>query len=211
MGSRVAESPWVGVVVSRYNGSITSALLEGAREALHARFPGGQLAVVEAPGAFEVPVLAAALLEREEFDAVVCLACIIKGETTHDRVLADAVTTELASLAVRTGKPVGFGVLTCDSVAQAQVRAGLGGGLDGGFGGEGGGEGGGGFGGAGGGAGGGGGNKGAEAMDAALDVWMQLVRLREARVVVGERFGLEGPGPDKARSAERDAAKESGR
>lgn len=116
-------------------------MLEGAIGAYTAR--GGDeehLAILEVAGAYELTLLAAAAAGCGMYDAVVCLGCIIKGETEHDRHIASAVAQGLTEVSLSTGIPVGFGVLTTNTNAQAMARAG--------------GE---------------MGNKGAEAMDAALD------------------------------------------
>ena len=115
----------VAVVASRYNPAVMDRLLDGAI-AEFARLGGdrGDLTIIRAPGAFELPVLAARLARGGEYDVVVALACIIRGQTTHDRVLADAVAGALMRVAVETGVPVGFGVLTVEDTAQAEARAG---------------------------------------------------------------------------------------
>lgn len=115
----------IAVVASRYNGAIVDRMLAGA-EAEFTRLGGdpGRLHVVRAPGAFELPVLAGALARTGDFDAIVALGCLIKGETAHDRVIADAVARGLTQIAVETGIPVLFGVLTVDTFEQATARAG---------------------------------------------------------------------------------------
>lgn len=117
--------PPIAILVSRYNDSITSALRDGAREAYLDRFDSPEtLAIIEAPGAFELPALASAALQSGLYAGVVCLGCVIKGETTHDAHINSAVAEALASLSVAAGLPVGFGVLTCQNVEQARARAG---------------------------------------------------------------------------------------
>ena len=115
----------VGIVVSGYHREITGALRAGA-EACFREAGGGpdDLVVVPAPGAWELVPLAATLAEQGDVDAVVAIGCIVTGETTHDRYLAQAVAGALASLGARTGVPVSFGVLTCQTVEQAAARAG---------------------------------------------------------------------------------------
>lgn len=115
----------VGVVVSRYHDEIVSALADGAvRTFLDAGGAPDRLVRVDAPGAFELPVVAAALARSNAFDAVVCLGLVLTGETSHDRHIADSVAHALQTLAIETGKPVGFGLLTCQTYGQAQARAG---------------------------------------------------------------------------------------
>lgn len=113
------------VAVSRYNASVTDAMLEGAIEAYTDRFHAGEsLEIVAVPGAFELTAAARAGALSGRFDGVVALGCIIRGETSHDRYIASAVAHGLTSLTVGTGVPVAFGVLTVDTAAQARARAG---------------------------------------------------------------------------------------
>ena len=115
----------MAVVVSRYNGSITGRLLEGALEAYRAA--GGDPAavtVVDAPGAYELVALSHAAAQTGRFAGVVALGCIIRGDTEHDRYIAYAVANGLAQVTVTTGVPVAFGVLTVNTVRQARERAG---------------------------------------------------------------------------------------
>jgi 6,7-dimethyl-8-ribityllumazine synthase len=118
----------VGIVGSSYHGPVVGRLVEGAVRAFRAAGGAdGALVMASAPGAFELPVVAAAVARRDgssEVDAVVCLGLILTGETTHDRHLADAVAHALQDLALETGKPVAFGVLTCQTAEQAEARAG---------------------------------------------------------------------------------------
>ena len=117
--------PPVAIVVSRYNDSITSRLRDGACEAYTERFgDAGPLAVIDAPGAFELPAIASAAIQSGLYAGVVCLGCVIKGETTHDAHLNSAVAEALAGLSVAAGLPVAFGVLTCQDAEQARARAG---------------------------------------------------------------------------------------
>ena len=115
----------MAIVVSRYNESITSRLLSGALEtlALH-KVPDARIDVAWVPGAFEIPTAAAALASDGRHSAVICLGAVIRGETTHDQHINRAVSNELASMSVRTGVPVLFGILTCDTLEQAIHRAG---------------------------------------------------------------------------------------
>jgi len=115
----------VGLVTSRYHADVTGALEDGARAAFLAA--GGRpedLLVADAPGAFELPVIAAAFARRADVTAVVVLGCIVEGETRHDRVLGDAIAAACAHLSVQACKPIGFGVLTVRNAKQARSRAG---------------------------------------------------------------------------------------
>lgn len=116
-------APRVAVVVSRYNASITDALMRGAERACRAR-TGAPPHVIEAPGAFELPILCLGAAESGKFDGVVALGCLIRGETVHDRVIADSVASGLIRVSLATGVPVAFGVLTVATPAQARARAG---------------------------------------------------------------------------------------
>ncbi|GAB4385301.1 MAG: hypothetical protein Kow0022_10670 [Phycisphaerales bacterium] len=125
MTARNPQLPPVAIVVSRYNESITLALLDGARSAyIEAGGSADRLGVIEAPGAFELPVLAGAAARCGLYRGVVALGCIIKGQTRHDEFIASAIAHTLADVAVSTGVPVTFGVLTTDTIDQAQARAG---------------------------------------------------------------------------------------
>ena len=113
------------IVVSRYNESITARLLSGATETLLAAgVADDDIDVVWVPGAFEIPSVAARLARGRRYLAVLCLGAVIRGETSHDRHINRAVSGEIARLAVETGVPVLFGVLTCDTLEQAIHRAG---------------------------------------------------------------------------------------
>ena len=118
----------IAIATSRYHHEITQALLVGARQAFVAA--GGEedaLVLVEAPGSFELITIAHALAGRTDLDAVVCLGCILEGETTHDKYLCEAVANGFAAITAASGKPIAFGILTCQTVEQAVARAGGGG------------------------------------------------------------------------------------
>lgn len=115
--------PEIAVVVSRYHPEITSKLLDGAMAAYQARFGvTSPVRVFHVPGAFEIPALVSFLISQQRYLAFVALGCIVKGETSHDQVLAAAVTQSLATLSLEA--PVGLGVLTVDTIEQAKQRAG---------------------------------------------------------------------------------------
>jgi len=114
------------IVVSRFNAFITERLLAGAVDALRRAGARDQdVQVMRVPGAFEVPVAARKLARSSKVDAVICLACIIRGETSHYEHLANEVTRGIGQSAQETGVPHAYGVLTCDSLEQAIDRAGL--------------------------------------------------------------------------------------
>lgn len=165
--------PRVAIVVSLYTRAVTDALLVGARTEYASR--GGEvseISVYEASGAFETVAIALAAAKSKKFDAVVALACIIKGETSHDQVLGHAVTQGLVNVTLQTGVPVGLGVLTVDTPEQAQARAG-----------------------------GTHGNKGQEAMAAALDTALQIrtIRATSTRTRLAPTHRLTRTLPDKSR------------
>ena len=113
-----------GVIVSRTNADITTALLIGALETL--REYGADhdaIGVSHVPGAFELP-MAAAKLADSGVDAIICIGALIRGETPHFDYLAASVAQGIQNVAADAGIPVVFGVLTCDSMEQASARAG---------------------------------------------------------------------------------------
>ncbi|RMF25816.1 MAG: 6,7-dimethyl-8-ribityllumazine synthase [Deltaproteobacteria bacterium] len=115
----------LAIVVSRFNRAVTDNLLEGAREAAAAK--GVELSedqIFPVPGAFEVPVVAMAAARSGRFDAVVCLAAVIRGETPHFEYVSAEAAAGVQRVALDTGVPVAFGVLTTDTVEQAMERAG---------------------------------------------------------------------------------------
>ena len=115
----------IGLVVSQYNDWITSRLRDGAIEEFQRRAaPEARLEIATVPGTFEIPVAAAAFAARSDIDAVVCLGCVIRGETDHDRYINDAVSHALTRIATDTGIPVTFGILTTNNAEQAEARAG---------------------------------------------------------------------------------------
>lgn len=115
----------VCVVVARWNSFVTSRLLEGARIGLRERgVSPDEVTVAWVPGAFEVPTAAKWAAESGQFDAVICLGAVIRGETAHFEYVAGGAAEGIASVSLATGVPVIFGVLTVDSVEQAMDRAG---------------------------------------------------------------------------------------
>ncbi len=113
------------IVRALFNTEITAALLTGAQRAfVVARVPKSNVQVYEVPGAFELPVAALWLAQSKRFDAVVCLGCVIRGETPHFYYIASACAQGIAQVALTTGVPIIFGVLTTDNAKQARARAG---------------------------------------------------------------------------------------
>lgn len=122
MGTEVARAV---VVVSRYNEAVTRKLLDGALATLAERgWPGERVDVVWVPGAFETPLAVDRALATGRYRLAVALGAVIRGETAHFDYIAGAAAQGIREVALRFGIPVGFGVLTCDTLAQAQARAG---------------------------------------------------------------------------------------
>ena len=113
----------VGIIAARWHTEIMDALLEHARKAL-AELGIDEPTVVRVPGCFELPVAAHALAARR-YDAIVALGVVVRGGTPHFEYVCQAATDGLTKVAVESGIPVGFGVLTCDTEQQARERAGL--------------------------------------------------------------------------------------
>jgi 6,7-dimethyl-8-ribityllumazine synthase len=115
------------VVVSRFNEAVTASLRDAALSALkEAGAADSNVQLLSVPGAFEIPQAARAAAESGRFDAVVCLGCIIRGETPHFDYIASAVAHGITNAAGETGVPMAFGVLTTDTVEQAAARSGPG-------------------------------------------------------------------------------------
>ncbi len=114
----------IGIVLSRFNSAVTERLLRGALRALRECGAAAEaVEVVHVPGAFEIPLFAAALADTGRFDALVCLGAIIRGETQHHDYLARAVTEALQELQLARHMPITLGVLTTENVEQALQRA----------------------------------------------------------------------------------------
>jgi 6,7-dimethyl-8-ribityllumazine synthase len=115
----------VGIVVSRFNGDITTRLLAEALTALEEQgVARDAVTVVPVPGAFELPLAAMALAKTRRYACVVALGCVIRGETAHFEYVAGEAASGLQLAALETGIPVAFGVLTCENVEQAEARIG---------------------------------------------------------------------------------------
>ena len=120
-----AEGMSFGIIVSEWNAKITHALYEGCFDTLikHGARED-QIHTIQVPGSFELPVAAKMLLSRHNVNAVICIGCVIQGETKHNEYINHAVATGLTTLGVVSGKPVIFGVLTPNTEEQALERAG---------------------------------------------------------------------------------------
>ncbi|MCB9855979.1 MAG: 6,7-dimethyl-8-ribityllumazine synthase [Phycisphaerales bacterium] len=115
----------IGVIVSRFNEFITSRMLDGARDALIRHgVDAGSIVDIWVPGAWELPIAAKAAAESGKFDALVCLGCVIRGQTTHHVHIGGEASRGVARASLESGLPIGFGVLTTDTLEQAIERAG---------------------------------------------------------------------------------------
>lgn len=120
-----ASGVTIAILVSRFNSFITDRLLEGAIST-YTRHGGSmeQLDVVHVPGAFELPVAAKKLAAKGGLDAIVALSAVVRGATPHFEYVCSAATSGLSTVSLEFGIPIGFGVLTTDTVEQAIERAG---------------------------------------------------------------------------------------
>ncbi len=124
-GNPQAAGGRFAIVVSRFNESITNRLLDGAVATLTAHGIADEaIDVARVPGAFEIPAAAEAMAATGGYAAVLCLGAVIRGETTHDQHINRAVSIALAEIGVRRRLPVLFGVLTCNTLEQAEARSG---------------------------------------------------------------------------------------
>ena len=125
-GSLSALGKRFAIVVSRFNAFITERLLLSAIDGL-VRSGGKKkdIELVRVPGAFEIPLAARKLAETGKFDAIICLGCLLRGDTAHYDVIVNEVTRGIGQSAQETGVPHAFGVLTCENLEQAIDRAGL--------------------------------------------------------------------------------------
>jgi 6,7-dimethyl-8-ribityllumazine synthase len=114
------------VVVSRFNSFITERLLQGALDGLRrSGVSKNNIQVVRVPGAFEIPLAARTLAETKKYDAILCIGCLLRGDTAHYDVIVNEVTRGIGQSAQETGIPHALGVLTCETLEQAIDRAGL--------------------------------------------------------------------------------------
>jgi 6,7-dimethyl-8-ribityllumazine synthase len=124
-GKLQAKGFKIGIVVSRFNSFISDRLLEGALEALgKAGAQDADLTVYKVPGSFEVPLVVKKIARAKTADGILCIGALVRGDTPHFDFLSAEVTKGLAQIAMEDGVPVGFGILTVDSVEQGIERAG---------------------------------------------------------------------------------------
>jgi 6,7-dimethyl-8-ribityllumazine synthase len=113
------------IVVAHWNESITSKLLEGALRALVENGVANEaIDVAWVPGSFEIPLVAQGMADSGQYSAVICLGAVIRGETSHDLHINRAVSLAISQISLTTNVPVLFGVLTCETMEQAEERAG---------------------------------------------------------------------------------------
>ena len=125
-GKLDANGKRFAIVVSRFNAFITERLLQSACDGLlRSGTLRKDIEIVRVPGAFEIPSAARTLAETKKYDAIICLGCLLRGDTAHYDVIVNEVTRGIGQSAQETGVPHAFGVLTCETLEQAIDRAGL--------------------------------------------------------------------------------------
>ena len=120
-----ARAHGFALVVARFNEFITDKLVDGATDALtrHGADPD-KITQVRTPGSFEIPLTAMKLAKSGRYDAIICLGCVIRGQTPHFDYVAAEVSKGIAQVSLQSGLPVTFGVITADTLEQAIDRAG---------------------------------------------------------------------------------------
>jgi 6,7-dimethyl-8-ribityllumazine synthase len=125
-GKLAASGLSFGMVVARFNEFITDRLLRGACDCLlRSGAKEEHINIVRVPGSFEIPSAARTLAETKKYDAIICIGCLLRGDTAHYDVIVNEVTRGIGQSAQETGVPHAFGILTCDTLEQAIDRAGL--------------------------------------------------------------------------------------
>ena len=124
-GKIKADGLRFGIVVSRFNNFITERLLEGALDALRRNgTKEDAIEIYRTPGSFEIPAVVKRVLERGQYDAIICLGAVIRGTTPHFSYISAEVTKGIAQLSLQSAIPIAFGVITADTIEQAIERAG---------------------------------------------------------------------------------------
>jgi 6,7-dimethyl-8-ribityllumazine synthase len=122
---RSASGLRISLVVSRYHSKITDNLAKAAKQAfIDAGGSPKDCTVNLCSGAWELPILAKVISQADDIDGIVALGCIITGETTHDRVIGEAIANGLMTISLHWQQPVSMGVLTCQTIEQAEARSG---------------------------------------------------------------------------------------
>src|SRR5450755_2012987 len=125
-GNLSAAGKRFAIVVARFNSFITERLLQSAWDGLvRSGASKKDIKIVRVPGAFEIPSAARTLAETKKYDAIICLGCLLRGDTAHYDVIVNEVARGIGQSAQETGVPHAFGVLTCETLEQAIDRAGL--------------------------------------------------------------------------------------
>jgi 6,7-dimethyl-8-ribityllumazine synthase len=124
-GKISAEGKKFGLVVSRFNDFVSDRLMAGAIDALSRHGARDEdIDIVKVPGSFEIPLMAKKMVEKEKYDAVICLGAVIRGSTPHFEYVSSEVSKGVALVGLESGVPVIFGVVTTDTLEQAIERAG---------------------------------------------------------------------------------------
>lgn len=124
-GKIVAKKIKIGIIAARFNAFITSKLLEGAMDGLiRHEVSEEDIHVAWVPGAFEIPLIASKMANSGKYDAIICLGAVIRGSTSHYDYVCSEVSKGIASVSLKSGIPVMFGVLTTENIEQAIERAG---------------------------------------------------------------------------------------
>lgn len=122
---KIDENNKFAIIVSRFNEFITEKLLDGCIQTLaNNGIEMKHVDTVKVPGTFEIPTVTKNLLDLKRYDAVICLGCVIRGETSHYDHICNAVSNEICRLGTESRVPVIFGILTCENIGQAMDRAG---------------------------------------------------------------------------------------
>lgn len=124
-GKLVSDNIKIGIVAARFNNFIVSKLLDGALDGLKRHdVKENDISIAWVPGAFEIPIIASKMAESGKYDAVICLGSVIRGSTSHYDYVCNEVSKGIASVSLKTGIPIIFGVLTTENIEQAIERAG---------------------------------------------------------------------------------------
>ncbi len=114
----------IAVVVSKFNSDITGGMLQGALETLEKnKIKKNNIEIIQAPGAFEIPLTCQKLARTKKFDALIALGCVIKGGTDHYYFVSGETARGIMDVMLKYGIPIGFGVITTNNLKQAQVRS----------------------------------------------------------------------------------------
>lgn len=126
LSSHLSALNHYAIIVSKFNEFITEKLLESCLKTLVSNNVNEKnIDIVKVPGSFEIPTAAKNLIDLKKYNAIICLGCIIRGETSHYEHICTAVSNEIARLGSTHGLPIIFGVITCENIEQAQDRAGV--------------------------------------------------------------------------------------